>query len=394
MLAASLFTKVIAFVTSLVLVRILSPSDYGVLSYVLSTLAFFIPFAGGGLQHSYMRFAPLETNTQNRAGLFKQSLIKGLLISAFIAFVLFIAIPFLNLESGISPTYFYLLLIYLFTYFILEMVKVNYRVQNNNKKYASVDASTAGILFFVACFAAYYYGPLAYIFAFVCVPLFIGLAHLKSSTTSNISLTKEYYSYGLWVGVGSIASQLMYSLDVFLVGQIIQDTTQIAIYRSASIIPLALFFIPNSYITTHYISLAENSRNKLFLVNFAKEYCKVFLLISMTIAILLYAIASPLITTLFGENYIDAVVLFRILLIGMVGAFVFRIPFGNLLAAVGKSNWNAIVAFAILFLNGVLNYFALNSYGLLGAAVVTSSLLWISGFVSLYLFYKYLKQLS
>ena len=70
----------------------------------------------------------------------------------------------------------------------------------------------------------------------------------------------------------------------------------------------------------------------------------------------------------------------------MVGAFILRIPFGNMLAAVGKSNWNAIVAFIMLVLNGILNYYAIYAWGIVGAAIVTSSLLWISGILSLVLF--------
>ena len=393
-LGASLFTKVIAFVSSLVLIRFLSPNEYGILAYVLSTLAFFVPFAGGGLQYSFLRFAPLKDSNSKVNALFRTSLLKGFLISAIIALLLFFTIPFLNLDETISPLYFYILLGYLFTYFTIEMVKVYYRVQNRNKKFASIDALHAGLLAFFGCLSAIYFGPMAYIVALVLVPIIVGINYLEIPRKVTITIPKKYYTYGLWVGIGSIASQLMYSLDVFLVGQVIQDTTQVAIYRSASIIPIALFFIPNSYITTHYADLAKNSENKDFLIKFSKNYCKLFALIGILISTVLYVLAEPLILTLFGVDYIEVVSIFKILLIGMLGAFIFRIPFGNLLAAVGKSNWNAVVAFAILFLNGVLNYYALNNYGLIGAAVVTSSLFWISGFVSLVLFKIYLKKLN
>ena len=393
-LGASLFTKVIAFVSSLVLIRILSPNEYGVLAYVLSTLAFFVPFAGGGLQYSFLRFAPLKDSSSKVNALFRITILKGFLISTLIALILFFTIPFLNLDTTISPHYFYILLLYLFTYFIIEMVKVNYRVQNRNKKFASIDALHTGLLAIIGCLCAFYFGLIGYIVAFVLVPFIVGVMHMGITRKVKISIPDKYYSYGLWVGIGSIASQLMYSLDVFLVGQVIQDTTQVAIYRSASIIPIALFFIPNSYITTHYADLAKNSKNKEFLIQFSKNYCKLFALIGILISTVLYVLAEPLILTLFGAAYIEAVSIFKILLIGMLGAFIFRIPFGNLLAVVGKSNWNAFVAFAILFLNGVLNYYALNNYGLIGAAVVTSSLFWISGFVSLVLFKIYLKKLN
>ena len=70
------------------------------------------------------------------------------------------------------------------------------------------------------------------------------------------------------------------------------------------------------------------------------------------------------------------------------------IPFGNMLASVGKSNWNAIVALIILVLNGVLNYYAIYAWGIIGAAIVTCALLWISGILSLALFFVYLKKFS
>ena len=52
--------------------------------------------------------------------------------------------------------------------------------------------------------------------------------------------------------------------------------------------------------------------------------------------------------------------------------------------------------FTILFpvLNGILNYYAITRFGIIGAAIVTSSLFWISGITSLLLFYRYLKQLD
>ena len=100
-----------------------------------------------------------------------------------------------------------------------------------------------------------------------------------------------------------------------------------------------------------------------------------------------------IISILFGEEYAEAANLFEILILGMVGAFILRIPFGNMLASVGKSNWNAIVAFIILVLNGILNYYAIYAWGIVGAAIVTSLLFWVSGILSLFLFFYYLKNI-
>lgn len=393
MFASSLFTKICSFITSLILIRILSPDEFGVLSYVFSALAFFIPFSGGGMQHSFLKYAPMFANKKDKLGLFQHSFFRGLLLSFFLAFVLFLLMPWLNNSVGKTSTYFSWLILYLFSFFLLELVKIRYRVEDQNKKYAGIDAYTSALVLFFGTGLAYFYGPLAYVIVFVTVPLVLGLAHLKLPLKVPVKIPEKYYSYGMWVGIGAIASQLMYSLDIFLIGKLIQDPQQVAIYRSASIIPIALFFIPNSYITTHYTDLAKNSMDKAYLFRFAKDYIKLFSVLAFVLGAVLYFMSDFIIAILFGEEYAEAVYLFEILILGMVGAFILRIPFGNMLASVGKSNWNAIVAFIILVLNGILNYYAIYAWGIVGAAIVTSALLWISGILSLALFSVYLKKL-
>ena len=391
--ASFLITKICSFLTSLILIRILSPNEFGVLSYVLSVLAFFIPFSGGGMQHSFLRYAPMLDDKKNRIGLFQLSLYRGFLFSFFIAFVLFLLIPWLNSAFGNTSIYFNWLVFYLFSYFLIELVKMSYRVDDQNKKYAEIDVYLSVLVLFFGTVLTYFYGPLSYIVVFITVPLVIGLSYLKVPERVAIKIPEKYYSYGIWVGIGAIASQLMYSLDIFLVGKLIQDSQQVAIYRSASIIPIALFFIPNSYITTHYTDLAKNSMDKEYLIHFAKDYIKLFSVLAFVLGTVLYFMSDSIISILFGQEYAEAAYLFEILILGMMGAFILRIPFGNILASVGKSNWNGVVAFIILVLNGILNYYAIHIWGIVGAAIVTSALLWISGILSLALFFIYLKKI-
>ena len=394
-LSGSLVTKLCNFFTSLLLIRILTPEEFGVLAYTLSTLAFFIPFSGGGLHNSFLRFGSLVSSKQNKQSLFSTTLLKGVLISLIVVVLLFFLFPVFNLNNSVKPSYFYVLFFYLISYFLIEMMKAYYRVFDANKKFSSIDVFSSISLLVFGSLAAYYFSSFGYLFVFVCSPLILTLFYLKRTLKfSTLELPDKYYSYGFWVGLGSIASQLMYSLDVFLIGQLISDTTEVAIYRTASIIPIALFFIPNSYITTHYTDLAKNSNNKAYLVAFSKNYLKLFSVIGICVSVPLLLVAQPLLALLFGPSYSSAAPLFQLLIVGMFGAFVLRIPFGNLLAAVGKSSWNTAVAFAILILNGILNYFAITRFGIIGAAIVTSSLFWISGITSLLLFYRYLKQLD
>lgn len=391
---SSLISKLCSFLTSIILIRVLSPQDFGVLSYALSSLAFFIPFSGGGMQHSFLRFAPLSKEIEFRNSLFFLSLYRGLLLSLGIFILLYLCIPWLSSRWPNSERYFYVLGFYLFGFFIIDLVKNRFRVENNNKTYASIEASCALIVFVFGGLMAYFFGALAYLFALVSVPIILGLFYLNGRTTSLIQIPDNYISYGLWVGIGAIASQLMYSLDVFLIGRILQDSQQVALYKTASIIPIALFFIPNSYISTHYTDLSLNYSNKIFLQTFTNDYIRIFSIIGLILCCILFLSSEFIIELFFGKFYLDSIPSFKILVFGIMGAFMLRIPFGNILAAVGKSQWNALVSFVMLLLNGFLNYFAITAWGIKGAAIVTSLLFWFSGLISYLLYLYYIKRFT
>jgi len=394
-LTSSMLVKISSFVISLLLIRILSTEEFGWFSYALSSLSFFIPFTGGGLQHSYLRFAPSISSDAKKSFLFNYSLRWGALFCILLVAIVWLAIPWITDEMEGASVYLQWLSFFIISFFFIDMVKVLYRVEGRNRSFAAIDVWSSLSLLFIGIAVAYIWSAKAYVIAYVLIPLLISIIYLrKIKLGESFSIPEKYWSYGLWVGLGAIASQLMYSLDVFLVGKLIQDPIQIAIYRSASIIPMALFFIPNAFMVTHYTELAEKSTDLKFLKNFAADYSKLFLFIAVSMVVFLIIISGILIPFLFGEAYIEAVFLFQILLIGLVGAFILRIPYGNLLAAVGHSDWNAWIAIGMLLLNVLLNYFAIIHWGIVGAAYVTSGLLWLSGLVSFLFFRKYLRGLS
>ena len=123
--------------------------------------------------------------------------------------------PWLNSAVGNTSIYFSWLILYLFSFFLIELVKMRYRVADQNKKYAGIDVYLSALVLFFGTGLAYFYGPLAYVIVFVTVPLVIGIFHLKVPIKVAVKIPEKYYSYGIWVGIGGIASQLMYSLDVF-----------------------------------------------------------------------------------------------------------------------------------------------------------------------------------
>ena len=87
--------------------------------------------------------------------------------------------PWLISAVGNTSIYFSWLIFYLFSFFLIELVKMRYRVADQNKKYAGIDVYLSALVLFFGTGLAYFYGPLAYVIVFVTVPLVLGFVHLK-----------------------------------------------------------------------------------------------------------------------------------------------------------------------------------------------------------------------
>jgi len=177
------------------------------------------------------------------------------------------------------------------------------------------------------------------------------------------------------------------------IGFIIQDPNDVAIYKVASLIPFALLFIPAGVIKTDLVKITQNYQNKDFLKNYVSNYMKLFFFISIAISLTLY-FSSSFIMSFFGAEYIKGTNLIPVFAIGIVGAFLFRNPFGNIITCVGWAKTNTIISIVTLALDIILNIIFIQQYGIIGAAYTTTILLWLSGAASYIAFKKYITTLD
>lgn len=204
----------------------------------------------------------------------------------------------------------------------------------------------------------------------------------------------EYEKYGLFVGFGSIANQLLYSLDTIMLGYFIVQPDIIAEYRVATIIPFSLMFIPIVFMQTDFVFISENYKNASYLRKYFQKISCLMFFTSSILFLFFTFFSKDILTLLFGKQYAGSSSLFNIFLIGLIGAFSFRIPLGNILAAVGLSKQNAIVAYIMLGLDIIFNFFLINRFGAKGAAMASSLVMWLSGFFSFIIFKNYLNKIK
>ena len=99
------------------------------------------------------------------------------------------------------------------------------------------------------------------------------------------------------------------------------------------------------------------------------------------------------ILSIFDSNFTQFVDTFLILMFGIVGIYIFRGLFGNLLSSIGKAHINYYIASFALIINIVTNYYLIPKYGIKGAAVTSAILMWLTGIISLIWFSHLYKKL-
>ena len=399
---SNLYAKVLGFLASLVVVRLLSSDIYGSIAYARSIITTVNPFAGSGAMYSLLRFGSVVSSDEEKNTLFRYSLTRGAFFSFLIIIILFLFSWVYSFKIESARIYLLILSFYLLTECLFETLQSYKRIKKQNKEYAISNFVNSSLGFFLSVIGIILFSGYGYAVSSVITPLIVFILYYiklkeKKLFIGNTSLNldkRQFWFYGLNVGLGSIAGQILYSLDIFLIGLLLADSRILALYKVATIIPYNLIFIPISFMMTDYVLIAENFKNINFLKRQAKKYIILFSVLDIVILLPFYLFSKPLIKIIFGNNYENSYQVVRILIIGIAGSFIFRIPFGNILGAVGKAHWNVFNAYFMLFANILLDYFFIIKYGAIGAAYATSIVMWLSGIIGFLMFLFYINQLK
>lgn len=400
-LSSQVLNKLIQFISSIVLIRILSKPVYGIWTYAYNTLNMFILLQGLGLSIGVLQFVSATDDPEKK----KTYLLYGLkfgariniLLAAIIGIISFF-IP-LNIEAS-TPIFRALLFIPLFVGFF-ESIQNYLRgsLQNNLFSLNNVINSTLflglsvlGVLFFgVYGIVAGRY--LAYVFCLLGILVFQRrhiFSEINQHKDHQLSKDekKQIFRFSIVSSLTGSISALLYLLDTFLVGLIIPKEEVVASYKTATQIPFALTFIPSSVMVFAYPYFVKMKENIKSLKKYTIAVSGGLIVLNAAISAFLFFFAEFIITLVFGPEYKDSVVPFRILAIGYFFAGSFRIPFGNILASIRKVKVNLIIAIISGICNIVLDVVLILNFGANGAAVATVGVFIISSLLSgAYLFY-------
>ena len=250
------------------------------------------------------------------------------------------------------------------------------------------------INFFLASICLIYFDNKIFLISLVLSPLITLFISNKSMYTKfkfSHNFNSKFWKYGFSIGLGAFINQLFLQADVLVLGFSKIDLNLLAQYKIASLVIFTFFLIPNSFLLRDFTLLAKNSQSSEFLNTYIKKYLRYATLGLITFIPLFYFISQELITLVFGADLNSKDNIQNILLLAFTSGVLLRMPFAHVINAGGKAGWNVVNAVFTLCLSLGLLFFFVPSYGTIGAAYILSIMYFISGLISLTLYFIYIK---
>ncbi|MEZ4908076.1 MAG: polysaccharide biosynthesis C-terminal domain-containing protein [Saprospiraceae bacterium] len=393
--AATALNKTVMFLIKVFVLVYVEKEIYGQLTYANTIIMFIIPFVGFGSPIGLLRFGSITSNKNEQKRIENYTFSMGIINTILL---ILMVLPFFNLLSkGDNTVFFFLciLLIRVISLFLYSHQTSKLRVEFNNKEFGQYDMINSLLLFALGFLMTYYFHSTGYLLALGLAPLFayIGYGMIKGFPSWQFNFNfdfkkKDFWSYSLFSSFSTIVSQMVFLVDIFLIGNILNNEA-VAEYNAAGLIPLNILMLPVIFMQTDFAKIAHNYKNKRYLKSYYKKYLSLFVPLSVIILFLGFFFGEQMFSLL-GKDY-HPYNLFMYLLFAVSISILFRVPLGNMISAFGKARFNTISAIITLVVAIVLNLIFIDKYGLTGAAWATCISLILSSILNLAYFIWYIK---
>ena len=382
-----MFSRLLSLLASWIALQFIDNTALGIVLFSYNIILFLLPISGLGLSQSLIRFSALSKDAEDRNSIFLYVLKYGLLSS--IGMILLVIISSLFIPFDFKDGHFYMIFLsfLIIPNFLLEIIKAQLRLNHDNKNFAYSDFLYSIIFVLSITVLTYYLKEIGYIIALLITPLLTALFFIKKLKV-NVKKIKRipelnfaFWKYGFFASLSNVITQLLFVIDILLIGYLIKDPEMITNYRYISLIPFSLLFLPRVFINTDFVTFTEKIYDKNYILEYIKSYMLLFLIISVSLIIGSYFFGS-LVLRLLDDSFAIYGSIFFILMVGISGILIFRGLFGNLLSSIGKANINYYIASGALLFNIISNYYLIPLYGIKGAAITSAILMWVTGVTS------------
>lgn len=390
---ATIFARLFSFFGSWVALQLIPNKELGIVLFAFSIIQFLIPMGGFGLNQGLIRYGALLDNFSDKNALFVYVLKKGIITSfLLIALVSIIAmvIPFQFEKTGF---YLSLLSLVIITTYLFEIIRSQFRLNHNNKLFAYTEFVYSIILVISISTLSYYFKELGYAIALIATPLittllFINKVKIRFKNVVTLDfIDLKFWKYGFYASLSNVVTQLLFMIDIILIGYLLSNAEIITIYRYITLIPFSLLFLPRVFISTDFVAFTEKIYDSTYIKKYIKSYLSLFSIVSVGLISFSWLFKKYLLG-FFGSEFLEHTTVFMVLIFGITGIYILRNLFGNLLSSIGKAIYNYYIMLFALCINIISNYYLIPKYGILAAASTTAVLMWLTGFATWFFFTK------
>ena len=371
--------KMIAFITSIVIVRLVSKAEYGYLSYADNLYSYINLFAGLGVSTAILKFCSPEKAAGENKFFLELSLKIGGLFKFVLSLILIIYIRLHDIVFPQARSIIYAMVLYPFLIQIETTIQSYVRSMLENKLYAKMGVVQTVVAFICSIIFALFIGVegivlsryIAIISAIIVALKFIKICIPPKSISvpANKSELKQFWKISLSLMVANFFSMVMPINEMFLINNMIKDEIVTANYKVAILIPSQLTFIANSIIIYIFPKIAQigNRKEKLFWY-VAKTEILLFFLI-LIVSIVGMVLTRPIVYVVYGNKYEDAIELSVIYwVVYGINAGIRMLPM-NILPAIGVTIFNSVLSIITCMMHAVLLFCLILKFNIYGAAV-------------------------
>lgn len=406
-IGAGTINKIISFCSGILIVRILSQTDYGIYTYVLNIVEIFLLTNGFGTMTGILQYGcEYKDDIKNKNGIIQFGIKIGLCTSIVIAAA--IGIYGLCAQEAFENSGLFLLTaacIPIMNY-VVSGTEYLLRLDDMNKQYGyySVLSSVLTLsAIIIGAFTLSVIGAITFRYIAGFIIMLFALLRYKNVRQevfgkrycADKQVKKGFISFSLFSCANNSIAHLFYTIDVFLIGIFIADADIIAAYKVATTIPFALTFLTSSIITYVYPKIVAHKNDKAFLIGYYKKLILCLLLLNGIIFVIGFFCAPYIIGLIYGKGYVDqSTMAFKILMVGFLVSSVLRIPAGNILDMLHMIKSNFIVSIVSCVFNIILDIIFIKIWGTIGAAIATSLVYFIYGALSNSLIIGYIVKMK
>lgn len=379
-------SKLVAFISSIVVVRLVSKESYAALAYADNIYSYITLVAGLGMASSVLKFS-LGDNKDKNYSFYRLSFLGGTIFQVCLILLVCIVIWFINIPFVGTKVLLYLSIPYGVLYYWSLLLQSFFRTEFCNEIYAKYCFMQVLLTFIFNIIGIKIVGiycvPIARAFGImvVCIlygkPFVVKIWKVSTRYLDKIEI-KSFFIMGLSLLISNVFSMIMPLNETFLVNNLISDEIITANYKVANLIPSQLSFVTSS-IVIYYFPILAQERNKIIVWEKSKKIGKYILFLIGFISMIGIIVTPIIITYIYGNQYNDAKNISILLWIVNCLNAGFRMLPMNILPALGCVKYNVAVSALSSIVHLILDYIFIVKLGIYGVVYATGIVYLISG---------------